>query len=605
MIPRIAQFRQLRILGTVCAVFIIAAKDCRRLLIVLILLLIVSTRLFAAEIFDAIRAEDAARVKSILRDHSEVDVRDDRGRTPLMVASIKGNIEIVKLLLTRGANRNLTDRDNRTAKDYARELNSPQISAILDAAMEAANPDEALFRAVEAGDVAAVASALDQGANVNVKTKNFVTPLIMAARADISVFKLLIERGARANATHLGQDSVFELIRFTKDVDQRGKLLGFTSSGEDLDSALIKAAGEARINNQALARAVEQGDLDLTLAILKKGADPDHFDRSESVLMWAASYGYTEIVRALLQNGASVEAKTVNGDYDENLGKTALFFAAAKGQSEIVELLLANKANSNVSTPGGLTALMSAVRGKGTPQIISALIKAGANVNAKRQDGRTVLSDAIAAGARPEIIQLFADAGAILDARDGNEALVNAAKLGQTAALRHILEAAKPDQNSLNSALLAASIFGGVDVVQALLESGANANATDGSGRSAVGLAAFSGHHGIVSTLIKAGATNTPRGFDSKTGELLPPPDSKLMTRGKWRAMVAPYDVNSQSFGRVLLAHSTFKQKFGEPEKTQRVGDELYWYYRCSDGLLQLVINATADKVLIKEINEY
>lgn len=57
---------------------------------------------------------------------------------------------------------------------------------------------------------------------------------------------------------------------------------------------------------------------------------------------------------------------------------------------------------------------------------------------------------------------------------------------------------------------------------------------------------------------------------------------------------------------------STTKDEFialaGSPHSTQKVGDEAYWYYQCSDGQLQVVMLATLlhhGRVLINEINEY
>ena len=58
---------------------------------------------------------------------------------------------------------------------------------------------------------------------------------------------------------------------------------------------------------------------------------------------------------------------------------------------------------------------------------------------------------------------------------------------------------------------------------------------------------------------------------------------------------------------RIELA-AGLKQVFGEPERSQTVGDQTFWYYQCSDGTIQVVL--TAYQILkgsapIDQINDY
>jgi hypothetical protein len=46
----------------------------------------------------------------------------------------------------------------------------------------------------------------------------------------------------------------------------------------------------------------------------------------------------------------------------------------------------------------------------------------------------------------------------------------------------------------------------------------------------------------------------------------------------------------------------------GNPDQTQTVGDKMYWYYNCSDGLIQLVLENIArrgDNLLYGDMNDY
>ena len=110
----------------------------------------------------------------------------------------------------------------------------------------------------------------------------------------------------------------------------------------------------------------------------------------ESVLLEAASAGNTDMVRSLIDNGASIEVKN-------DVGATPLIFASAKGQKEVVALLLERKANVNAKTNTGITPLMAAASG-GYPEIFKLLLAKGADVSAKDQQGRTAFSMAEAAG---------------------------------------------------------------------------------------------------------------------------------------------------------------------------------------------------------------
>ena len=66
--------------------------------------------------------------------------------------------------------------------------------------------------------------------------------------------------------------------------------------------------------------------------------------------------GRLEVVQALLDKGANVNAKTEKGT-------TALMMASSTGQTDVVQMLLENGANVNAKTSYSLTALMRAAEG--------------------------------------------------------------------------------------------------------------------------------------------------------------------------------------------------------------------------------------------------
>jgi len=104
----------------------------------------------------------------------------------------------------------------------------------------------------------------------------------------------------------------------------------------------------------------------------------------------------------------------VNAFHDET---TPLCVAAGYGRDKLVELLLAAGANVNVPGRPDMTPLMHACSegGKKGSKVALMLIQAGADVNYVRQDdGMTALKFA-AKGCSPEVLQALIDYGAQVD----------------------------------------------------------------------------------------------------------------------------------------------------------------------------------------------
>jgi ankyrin repeat protein len=86
---------------------------------------------------------------------------------------------------------------------------------------------------------------------------------------------------------------------------------------------------------------------------------------------YAAAYGHTDTVQALLAHGADVNAK------ENRKGTTALFFASVGGHTEMVRALLVGGADVNAKSNNSFTALMAAEM-KGNTSIVHLLRNAGA-----------------------------------------------------------------------------------------------------------------------------------------------------------------------------------------------------------------------------------
>ncbi|MCC2669319.1 MAG: ankyrin repeat and box protein 3-like [Armatimonadetes bacterium] len=185
----------------------------------------------------------------------------------------------------------------------------------------------------------------------------------------------------------------------------------------------------------AFYQAARRGQNDKLLAALRKGAQVNALDPvGYSALCGAAAEGHLETVRLLLDHGA-----------DPNLanrsGGTSLMSAASFSHVETVRLLLERGADPNAAGFRGETVLLRVRCDQGCErpladerirQVVYALVCAGANVNQADDRGRTPLMHFVRLGL-PDVVELLLEQGADASARDreGSTSLLLAAQRGE------------------------------------------------------------------------------------------------------------------------------------------------------------------------------
>jgi ankyrin repeat protein len=166
-----------------------------------------------------------------------------------------------------------------------------------------------------------------------------------------------------------------------------------------------------------------------------------------------------------------------------------------------------------------VTSLMSALD-RGDREKARALIAAGADVNASDQHGQTALMRAASLGDAATVQALLA-AGAQLNAqnRDGETALFPAAFLDRTAVVRKLIQHGADvnvtSRKQVTPLMEAASHS--PRIVDLLISRGANVNARDVLGGTALMMAARGGRGDIVRVLIKAGADVNAKDNEGRT----------------------------------------------------------------------------------------
>src|SRR5262245_8326441 len=243
--------------------------------------------------------------------------------------------------------------------------------------------------------------------------------------------------------------------------------------------------------------------------LLRKGADPNaRNDANATALMWASTD--LEKTRLLLAHGAEVNARS---DY----GRTPLMIAAGRpGGAPIVKLLLDRGANPNPTKNPAEPAPLAQAALAGDAESMQLLLDRGADV---KEAGPPALIMAATMNCS-KCVDLIVTKN--LDRSAYTIALLRAAILGDLRATRLMLDHGA-DVNAVDplgrTALMyaATSDLLPLDVVKLLIERGANVNARSqhaqsaDTGLTALDLAKMRGETPIVTLLIKSGATGAGR----------------------------------------------------------------------------------------------
>ena len=195
-------------------------------------------------------------------------------------------------------------------------------------------------------------------------------------------------------------------------------------------------------------------------------AFPVHAAQPEDNLLESALTGNLDGVSSALSNGADIDAANQRGS-------TALMLAASNNHLPVVKLLLSRGAAVNATTSTGATALIVAAY-KGNREILKELLRYGANVEAQTRSGATAATAASEAGHK-EVAPILS-------------------------------ENASPGVSSTDLQFLQASRQGNAGKVKTLLEKGANVNARDSDGYTALYRACDQGSFRVAELLLDRSA---------------------------------------------------------------------------------------------------
>ncbi|MBL1148246.1 MAG: hypothetical protein HND56_01420 [Pseudomonadota bacterium] len=282
--------------------------------------------------------------------------------------------------------------------------------------------DEALIKAADRQDTAALRQALENNADINTKTADGFTPVIIAAfRNHFEILDILVEKGAELNHMTARGSSALSLALYH---------MPHSADAQKCLDRLLEAGADPSCDS-SLEIAADKGMTAYVERFIAAGADAN----KGIPLIPAAIGGHTDILRILIAADADVNAKRANGE-------TALSYAVMNGRADCAKLLIAAGANIHVKNNENETILHRAVHGGRNFQNFEADFFDGIDKNAQNNRGLTALMEAAHRGHEDIVVSLL-EAGAKTDitSNSGQTALSLAQQANHEHCIRRLIAA--------------------------------------------------------------------------------------------------------------------------------------------------------------------
>ena len=445
---------------------------------------------------------------------------------PLVDAAERGDQATVRALLQKGADINAARADGLTALHAAVYADHFEVAdALLRAGAKAAAADRygvtPLYLAAVNGNAAMITRLLDAGADANSVDAGGETVLMTAARTgNPSALRALLERGANVDARE-------------PEFQQTALMIAVREDHDEAVGALLAAGASPNVQTRtgpvpAFVLPCKGTGCGSEGVGINRGGLPDRGRRAEikggmTPLLYAARDGRVAIARRLVDAGADLELPDANGI-------RPLLMAALNNKMDVARLLIAKRANINADDFWGRTPLWAAVEYRNLDMnnvevedpkdngvdrapilgFIKELIDAGANVNARTRE------------LHPVRRWLYSLNDVSWVDFTGQTPFLRAALSGDTATMKLLVQhGADPNLPTLagTTPLMAAagvnwtvgqtyteSVQARLDATALCLELGADVNATNSMGLTALLGAVNRGSNDIIELLVKRGA---------------------------------------------------------------------------------------------------
>ena len=287
-------------------------------------------------------AEDISLVRLLVDQGANIDAKDSKGLTPIMIAAVRGHTKVVKFLRDKGANLSECDLKDQNiihilAKHNRHEMipilmkdrNGAWIERLVNQPNQKENTP--LHIAAAKGCVETVKELLKEeyGADVDIQNWDKRTPCHLAAAAGhTEVLQLLLKHDHNAI--------------FDRD-DEDNTLLHLATMNKHSETVKLLIAVGAPVQKRnrkewtPLDSAAVSGCPKSCKLLLDNNSPLEPTDRNNRTpLHMAALHGHSSVVKLLLDRGACVKK-------ENREGYNALELAIENGHKQVVEVLLDSK----------------------------------------------------------------------------------------------------------------------------------------------------------------------------------------------------------------------------------------------------------------------
>ena len=511
-------------------------------------------------------------IRAIIDHGADVNAANEDKVTALMIVSHKDNIDTIKILLKAGADPTIADANGCTCLNYAIDRHcskeshqtisghdayanaatddnitalkmasdkhcSDAISVLLNAEADINNTDvngkTCLMYAIDRECIKETLQAIvDHGADVNVKSKDSMTALMIACwKGNTDAIDILLNAGANPRIANAYRDTCLAVatdrsvskdllqalidngayVNATNKQNLTALMIACWKGNVDAIHVLLKAGADSSITNAngdtCLTVATDRRlSKDVLQAIIDNGADVNATNKqSLTALMLASWKGYVGAINLLLTAGADPNIALVKTD-------ACLTTATVRSFSKKVpQKIIHHDAGVNVAKKSGVTAVWIACH-QGDVDAINVLLNAGADSNIAHANGDTCLKHAIDRDCSGEVLQTIIDHGADVNAinKQNSTALMSACRKRNEESMNILLNAgADPNIADAGGHTCLHFVVHGhcrKEVLQALIDHGAEVNAVNKHGLTVLMIACWKDDIDAMNLLLDAGA---------------------------------------------------------------------------------------------------
>ena len=280
------------------------------------------------ELYSALLMQDSIKVKALLAAGADANHREN-GRPMLVWAAQSMNVPLVQALLEGKAGVNIPDEGlghtplMRAVETQSLDVTKVLLNAKADPNAKAADGESVLGMAIRSGKAELVEALLQGGADPKVLTRDGESPTLLAAmenlETSVPIIKLLAKAGADLNAANILHTPLTYAV-------EQGNV--------EITTALLESGANPNVKSPGGKPPLEYADKpELVAALLSAKADPNQeSDTGSSPLIRAIQYGEIGTVETLLKAGAKV-------DRADSAGNLPIRVANNYGKSDVVELL--------------------------------------------------------------------------------------------------------------------------------------------------------------------------------------------------------------------------------------------------------------------------